>query len=53
MARSYQMPQKLSIYKAQISSPFGVFLFAVESTEFDARGDLLTAVVSDMNCHAG
>ena len=44
---------KTGIYKAQISSPFGIWLFAVESTEFDARGDLLTAVVSAMNCHFG
>lgn len=41
------------IFKATVTSAFGEFLFAVDSTEFDAKSDILTAALSEFNCPAG
>lgn len=44
---------KTTIYKAQISTPFGELTFAVDSTEFDAKTDLLSAAIAEINCPPG
>lgn len=47
------MNQNMAIYKAKVSAPFGLFLIAVNSIEMDARGDIMTAALSEFNCPAG
>lgn len=40
------------IYKAQIDTPYGLFLIAARSNEYDARADILSAARGDFNhCH--
>lgn len=47
------MPAKLNLYKAEISTPLGIYTFVVESTKDNAKGDLLTAAQSDIKCPFG
>lgn len=44
---------KTKIYKAQIIAPFGSFIIAVDSTEHDARTDIITAALTEFNCPVG
>lgn len=41
------------IYKAKVTTPFGIFLFAVDSTAQDVRADIMSVASADMNCHPG
>ena len=41
------------IYRAQVLAPFGLFTIAVDSTEYDARVDLMTAAITEFSCSAG
>lgn len=41
----------MAIYKAQVDTPYGLFLVAVKSTEYDARQDILFAARSELPSH--
>jgi hypothetical protein len=43
--------EKTSLYKARVTSPFGVFTVAVDSTLTDAFVEIRNAFVSDGKCH--
>ena len=44
---------RTAIYRANVQSPQGHFTFAVDSTETDARLDIITAAQAEFRCHVG
>ena len=44
---------KTAIYTAEVISPFGSFIFAVDSTEYDAKSDVRTAAGGELRVHQG
>lgn len=47
------MEMTTSIFKANVSTPYGLFLVAVDSTEYNAKSDIIAAVQSDLPSHIG
>lgn len=41
------MKPKTAIYKATVKSQFGDFVFAVDSTEYDAKYDIMTVAMKE------
>ena len=44
---------KTAIYKAEISTPYGRFIVAVDTIESGAKSDIISAFISDSKCHVG
>ena len=47
------MSDKIRVYKAIVKTPYGDLLFAVFSTEYDAKQDIMTAAQYDSKSHFG
>lgn len=44
---------KTAIYRSNVKTPLGTFIFAVDSTAVDARTDTITAAIAEFGCHTG